>query len=78
MSKIGFVDPELLNLMGRISPDVQNVIVIMIAIFNISSLQKSVVALRVFFSFCFSILHKNCLKSMEFDINSNSVAKTLV
>ena len=49
--QIGFLDPNLFNLMGSMSPDVQNVIVIMIMIFNTSSLPKLVVALRVFFLF---------------------------
>ena len=76
MSEIGFLDPQLFNLMGSMSPDVQNVIVIMIMIYNTSSLPKLVVALRVSSSFFLSILHEHCSKLIKFEINSNSVANT--
>ena len=76
MSKIGFLDPTLFNLMGSMSPDVQNVIVIMIMIFNTSSLPKLVVALRVFFFLLLSILYNNCSTSVKLETNSNSVANT--
>ena len=61
MSKIGFLDPQLFNLMGSMSPDVQNVIVIMIMIFNTSPPSN---------------LHKICSASMKLEIHTKSVANT--
>ena len=64
MSKIGFLDPQLFNFMGSMSPDVENVIVSMIMIFNTSSLPKLVVALRVPF-FCFEHFTQKLFKTNE-------------
>ena len=66
MSKIGFLDPTLFNFMGSMSPDVQNVFVIMVMIFNTSSLPKLVVAIRVvlfLFLFTQQLLKTNAIRN---------------